>query len=783
MDHTLNRVAVLGAGTMGAQIAAHFANIEIPTLLLDLPTEGSNRNEVARQAVERLVRMKPPPMYSPEKVRFIEVGNFKEDLPKLSSCDWIIEAIIENLEAKQELWKKVEPYRRPDCVVSTNTSGLPISRIAQDRSEDFKRYWLGTHFFNPPRYLKLLEIIPGPETLVSVVDSVSFIGNRLLGKGIVVAKDRPNFIANRVGVFVVQRAIELMEELNLTIEEVDTLTGPLIGRPKTATFGLADLVGIDVMVAVGENLYRDLSEDLNRDHFRPADLLKQVVARGWTGRKVGQGFYKRVGQEILVLDRKTLKYRNRFEAQISSLQTVHREPNLLRRIQILLQMEDQVGAFLWLYLRDTFLYAAQRIPEITEEYYQIDRAMKWGYNWEKGPFELWQDLGIEVVARRMKEEDMALPSWVSDLLEQPDKQFYVLGSGRKLFFDRSSRQYQVVKEEADQIQLTLLSRQGRVVRSNSAASLLDLGDGVACLEFHAKANTVSPDTVEMAQVALEEVDHNFLGLVIGNQGQDFSMGVDLSLLLQAAQGRQWEAIEEMVCRFQDMVCSFRNSTKPVVSAPFHRTLGGGAEICLGCDRVVAAAESYIGLVEVGVGLIPAGGGTKEILMRHLEEVPLLPLANYLPAVQKAFETIGRAVVSTSAEDARQLRFLLERDSIEINLDRILSRAKQQVVALVEEGYCPPRPALAVPVVAGPGLAALKMEIYLRRAGGYISKHDALVARKLAHVLTGGDLNHATTVPERYLLDLEREAFLSLCGEAKTLHRLKYTLKTGKRLRN
>lgn len=782
MTHSLNRIAVLGAGTMGAQIAAHLANVEIRTLLLDLPSDGPDRSLVARRALENLHKMEPRPFYTPEKARFIEVGNFEDDLSRLADCDWILEAVVEKLEVKKDLWRRVDAVRRPETIVSTNTSGLPVSRIAEGRSEDFRRHWLGTHFFNPPRYMKLLEIVPGPDTLPGLVNTVAFVGDRLLGKGIVIAKDRPNFIANRIGSFVAMKTIALMQELELTIEEVDALTGPAIGRPRTGTFRLADLVGVDVMVDVSRNLFENLPDDPWRELYRPPAFMEEMVLRDLRGRKSGQGFYKKQGDQFLALDPATLDYRPPQKPAIPSMEMARNETHPVRRIETLLAAGDKAAAFLWPFLRDTFLYSAQRVPEITDEFYQIDRAMRWGFNWDLGVFELWQALGTERVAERVEKEGGELPGWIRDVLSQPQQSFYTLGDRHELFFDLHSRQYQVLPDEPEKIRLELLRRREKVIASNPGASLIDLGDGATCLEFHSKMNAIGGDIVEMAGRALEEVEKNFLGLVVGNQGRDFSVGANLMLLLLEAQEGNWEEIDRMIRAFQHMTQSFRSCPRPVVATPFQRVLGGGVEVCMGCDAQVAAAETYMGLVEVGVGLIPAGGGTKEMLVRHTWEFRD-DAADCFPGVRRAFEIIGLARVGRSAEEARRFRFLSPTDGIEVHSERLLHRAKERVLKMVGEGYSPPQPDPSVPVLGAPGLARLKVGLHLMQRAGHISDHDALIGSKLAYVLCGGDLNHPTTVPESYLMDLEREAFLSLCGERKTLERIQHTLSTGKPLRN
>jgi len=616
-----------------------------------------------------------------------------------------------------------------------------------------------------------------------VVESIASVGDRLLGKGIVIAKDRPNFVANRMGSFAAVRALELMQDLGLTIEEVDTLTGPVAGFPKTGTFRLADLVGVDIMLDVVDNLYQNLPEDPWRESFRSTSLFKQLVERGWKGLKTGQGFYKKEGKEILVLDPETFEYRKRKKPNLPSVERVRNEASTIKRIGTLLKSEDKAGAFLWPFLRDIFLYAAERVPEITDESYQIDRAMRWGFNWEFGPFELWQELGVEEISERIRQDGKVLPEWVEELQKQETKCFYRVESDHQVFFDLGAREYQVLSEDPEKIQLTILKKQNKVIRSNAGASLVDLGDGVACLEFHTKMNVIGGDVVDLARWAVDEVEKDWVGLVIGNQGENFSVGANLMLLLLEAQEGNREEIDQMVRAFQKMTLSFRYSARPVVAAPFQRVFGGGAEVCLGCDAVVASSETYMGLVEVGVGLVPAGGGVKEMLIRHFQEARSIPDTDLFPALKKAFRTIGTAQVSRSGEDAKRLQLLRPNDIVEINSQRLLSRAKQEVIRLAEAGYVRPEPEQNIPALGNSALAALKVGMHLMKRSGYISEHDFLIGEKLAHILTGGDLNHPTTVSEQYLLDLEREAFLSLCGERKTLERIQHTLKTGKPLRN
>ncbi len=782
MSFRLKRAAVLGAGTMGAQIAAHLANVGVPTLLLDLPGEGSDRSALARRAVQKLGKTRPAPLFSPENADLIEVGNFQDDLALLSQCDWIIEAIAEKLDWKRDLWSKVAPVRRPDAIVSSNTSGLPLHQIAEGFPEEFRCYWLGTHFFNPPRYMKLLEVIPDRKTLPEVIEAVRRTGDQLLGKGVVLAKDTPNFIANRIGTFAAARAMALREEVGLTIEEVDALTGPVIGRPKTGTFRLGDLVGIDVLMHVGQNLYDNLDDDPWKSVFLPDDLMKRLVERGATGLKAGQGFYRKQGKEILVLDPETLDYRPLKAPELPVLAEVGGLATPVQRVRELLESEGREARFLWPLLRDSFAYTAGRIPEISDDICSVDRALHWGFGWELGNFELWDSLGVHRVVERSRQDGIEFPAWI-DRVVSSGHGFYDVGVEGRLYFDLQSQSLEAVPEEPDKIRLDLHKQlKGRVLAVEDA-SLVDLGDGVACLEYHSKMNTLGPAIIEFSGRALEEVNRNFEGLVIGNQGANFSVGANLVFLLQAAGQGMWDELNEAVTAFQHMTQSFRFSPKPVVAAPFARTLAGGCEVVLGADAIVAAAETYMGLVEVGVGLIPAGGGTKEMLIRNTQRFGQDLGADRMEGVKHAFQTLGMAKVSSSAQEARQLNYLLPSDEIEINGDRLIHRAKRKVSSLIQAGYRQPQPRTDVPVVGAPGLAVLEVGLHLMHRAGYISDHDKLIGKKLCFILTGGDLNHATHVSEDYLLELEREAFLSLCGEEKTHHRIKAILETGKPLRN
>ncbi len=782
MNLELKRVAVLGAGTMGAQIAAHLANVGVPALLLDLKREGDDPSALARQAVQRMLKMRPAPFFVPENAALIEVGNFEDDLEKVAGCDWVIEAIAEKLDWKRDLWRRVAPLRRADAIVSTNTSGLPLAQIAEGFPAEFQRYWVGTHFFTPPRYMKLLEVIPGEQTLPEVIEAVSALGDRLLGKGVVLAKDTPNFIANRIGTFAAGRAMALREEVGLTIEEVDLLTGPAIGRPKTGTYRLGDLVGIDVLMHVGQNLYDNLNGDPFKSTFLPDELMKRLVASGATGRKAGRGFYKKEGKEILVVDPETLEYRQQQEPRLPGLAEVRNDPDPVSRVRRLLESDGRESRFLWPLLRDSFAYTAGRIPEISDDVYAVDRALRWGFGWDLGNFELWDGLGAAEVVERSRRDGVEFPEWIDRVLESGSG-FYGMGERGPLYFDLQASALRPLPEEPGKVRLDVLKKLEGTVLTCPDASLLDLGDGVACLEYHSKMNSLGPAIVEFSARALDEVSRNFEGMVIGNQGANFSVGANLVFLLQAASQGLWEELQQAVAAFQTLTQSFRFSPKPVVAAPVGRTLAGGCEVVLGADAVVAAAETYMGLVEVGVGLIPAGGGTKEVLMRATAQYGQDLRSDRMQGVRKAFETLGMAKVSSSAEEARRLDLLTATDAIEIQSDRLIHRAKQKVLALAAAGYRQPRPRPDVAVVGGPGLAVLEVGLHLMHRAGYVSDHDKLIGQKLCHVLTGGDINHATYVSEEYLLQLEREAFLSLCGEEKTHQRIEAMLKTGKPLRN
>ncbi len=800
----IDKAAVLGAGTMGAQIAAHLANAGVPTLLLDIaPRELTKeeqakgisldspavRNRIAQAGFDAAKKAKPAAFFTPEKAELISVGNFEDNLNQLKDCDLILEAVVENLEIKRSLYERVDQVRRSGSVVASNTSGIPIHLLAEGRSEDFRQNFLGVHFFNPPRYLQLVELIRTKWTKPEVSCAMFGFLDQRLGKGVVPAKDRPNFIANRIGTFGAMVTIQTMLEDGYSIEEVDKMTGQAVGRPKTATFRTFDLVGLDVFAHVVKNLFDALPEDDERDAFVAPGFLTQMVERGILGNKTKGGFYKRQKgeggkQEILALDLQSFEYKASQKVKLPALEMAKNVEDTRERIKALVWDKSRVGAFLWKTISRTLRYAANRIPEIADTIVDIDRAMRWGFNWELGAFETWDAIGLEKSVARMKEEGQPVPANILKMLESGATTFYKEEAGQKSYFDFVTSKYVPLADTPGVTILKSIKDRSGVIKKNSGASLLDLGDGVACLEFHSKMNAIGGDTLQMVKQSLAEVEKNFVGLVVGNQGVNFSVGANLMLLLLEAQDENWEDIDMIVRAFQNATMSLRYSPKPVVVAPFQMTFGGGCEMVLHADRVRAAAETYMGLVEVGVGLIPAGGGTKEMTVRVLDSIPKgIDDADPFPFIKRAFETIALAKVATSAEEARSFGFLSADDSISMNRDRLIADAKNEVLSLASTGYVEQQQRHDILALGLPALATLKLGIHQMVRAGYISEYDALIGTKLAKILTGGDLNHPSRVSEQYLLDLEREAFLSLCGERKTQERIGHMLKTGKPLRN
>ena len=769
----IRSVAVLGAGTMGAQIAAHVANAGLPVLLLDLDTA------TAAAGLKRAAALKPTPLFTRDTQTRIRVGGFDHDLSDIAGCDWIVEAVIERLDAKQALLAQVETHRRADAIVTSNTSGIPIGAMAEGRSEAFRRHWLGSHFFNPPRYLRLVEIIPTTDTDPAVVDALSSFVDRQLGKGVVVAKDTPNFIANRVGLYGVARVLEQLVSGQYTIEEIDAMTGPLAGRPKSATFRTMDIAGIDILAHVAANLADRLTEDEGQA-FELPPLVGQLVEHGWIGEKAGQGFYKKErgqdGSVIRTLDPATMDYRPRQSARLGALDAAQTIDDPSERMRHLFQDGGKVGDFMRGTLGRTLVYTAEVGASIAHSPDDVDRAMRWGFGWDQGPFELWDALGVEAVLDTCGGPDQTDLSatalgWAglaprSQTAEDPPRRFHTVP----------------VRPADPDLQLLGTAKQrGQVVKRNAGASLVDLDDGVLGVEFHSKLNTIGGDTVQMLTSGVREAADRFDGLVVGNDAVNFCAGANLMMVLLEAQEGNWDEIDLMVRAFQQAVLGLRYSPVPVVVAPAGLTLGGGCEMVLHADRVQAAAETYMGQVEVGVGLIPAGGGTKELTVRAIDGTA--PYTDPLPRLQQAFETIGFGKVSTSAADARRLGLLRDVDGITMNRERLMADAKATVRDRVRDGYRAPAPRLAIPVGGEDTRAALDLGIHLAWRGGRISDHDALIARKISRVMTGGDLPHPATVTEQHLLNLERETFLSLCGETRTQERMRHTLKTGKTLRN
>jgi 3-hydroxyacyl-CoA dehydrogenase len=796
---------------MGSRIAAHLANAAVPCWLLDIvPTEltaderargltladPAVRNRMARSGLEAARKARPAAFFTAAAAEHITVGNFEDHLSWCAQADWIIEVVAENLEIKRTLLARLAPHRRPGTIVTTNTSGLPIRQIALGQDAEFQQHWAGTHFFNPPRYMKLVELIPGPATRPEILETLADFCDRRLGKGIVRAKDTPNFIANRIGTFAMLNAIYLMTQLGLTIEEVDACTGPAIGWPKSATFRTADLVGLDVLAHVVRNIYDGAPDDESRDTYRVPVLLEELIRRGWLGEKSGRGFYQRVksggDSEIHTLDPATMEYRARQKARFGSLEmgrTIEDTPSRLRALLgpvLAGQPGDKAQQFIWSALSEMCLYAARRVPEIADSVADVDRALRWGFGWELGPFEVWDALGVEAVRKRLTEENRALPPLVTQLLSSGKKAFYESAQGEVCSFDAAAGSFQKVAEPEGVIVLKSLKERSREIAKNAGASLVDLGDGVVCCEFHAKMNAIGEDILAMLQAGVKRLATDFEAMVVANQATNFSAGANLMWLLVAAQEQEWEDLHDAIRKFQNTALALKHAPRPVVVAPQGLALGGGCEICLHGARVHAAAEAYVGLVETGVGLIPAGGGSKEMLVRAGERAAGGDDLDLFHAMKPLFETVAMAKVSTSAEEARELGLLRPADLIAMNRDRLVADAKATALALASAGYRPPALPPTEPSIRVLGeqfLAGAKLAIHMMLRGEYISEYDAHVARKLAGVLAGGALSAPQQVSERYLLDLEREAFVSLCGERKTQERIAHTLKTGKPLRN
>ncbi len=817
MKH-IRTIAILGAGTMGARIAAHFANAGVRSFLLDMATEkdGAGRNQVAAAGLEAAKKAKPAGFFDASLARLITIGNFEDDLKLLADADWIIEAIVENLEIKRSLLKKVEAVRKPGTLITTNTSGLPVGEIAEGFSEDFRRNWFGTHFFNPPRYMRLLELIPTPETDKAAMDAVAHFGDVHLGKGIVYAKDTPNFIGNRIGTFSVLNVMRLMQEMDLTIEEVDALTGQLLGWPKSATLRTIDLVGLDILGHVVSNMTQNVSDE--RSDLKAPGFFSQMLQRKWLGDKTKGGFYKKVAggegkeDERLAIDWKTMEYRPRQKPKFAELEMARNVEDTGARLRMLLGLPEasgpgksaasptsaqkmgKAGSFLWAALSELWTYCANRIPEISDSIVEIDRAMRLGFNWEMGPFELWDAAGLAATVERMKREGGPVAANVEKLLRAGRTSWYSddpKSSSSRSYFDLRSLSLEPVEVPEGVWSVAAAKKSNGVVKKNSGASVVDIGDGVACIEFHSKMNTIGTDIVQLISQTLKSPGpgDNFDAFVITNDAANFSVGANLMLLLMSIQDEEWDDVDLAIRSFQGMTQAVKFSLKPVVIAPFGLTLGGGTEISLHAPALQPHAELYMGLVEVGVGLLPGAGGCKEMLLRAVDSASSIrpggrgESVELMEAMKKIFETIATAKVATSAQEARGLGFLKPADRITMNRDRVLSDAKARALEMVRAEYAPPQPREDIPAPGENVLAMLKMGVHLMRQGGYITEYEVKLGNKVAEVLCGGNVTPGTPVSEQYLLDLEREAFKSLCGEAKTRERIQYTLKTGKTLRN
>ncbi|GAB2763038.1 3-hydroxyacyl-CoA dehydrogenase/enoyl-CoA hydratase family protein [Rhabdobacter roseus] len=801
MNRTIRKVAVLGSGIMGSRIACHFANIGVNVLLLDIVPKEPNdteqakgwtlehpavRNRIVNESFQSTLKASPAALYRPSFASRIKLGNFEDNLKEIKDYDWIIEVVVERLDIKKSLFEKVEALRKPGTLVTSNTSGIPIKLMSEGRSDDFQKHFCGTHFFNPPRYLRLLEIIPGPQTDPAVVDFLMHYGDLFLGKTTVLSKDTPGFIANRLGIYAMVQTIRAAEEIGLSVEEVDKLTGPVVGRPKSGTFRLSDVVGLDTTFHVAKNLYESgEGTDESREAFVAPGIMQELFNKKWLGDKTGQGFYKKVKDEkgksvILALDFKTMEYRPSEKVKFATLDSTKAIDNLSKRFGTLLEGKDKAGEFYRQTFADSFRYATFRIPEISDELYRIDQAISAGFGWQLGLFETWDAIGLKKMVGIMEELDKKPAAWVYDMLEAGHESFYKVKDGKRQYYDIPSKSYQAIPGQESFIILSNLSNQ--VVWKNAGATLYDLGDGILNLEFRSKMNTFGAEVIEGVQKSISLAEKDFQGLVIGNESTEaFSAGANLAMLFMFAVEQEFDEVNLMIAQFQQTMMRARYSSIPVVAAPHTLTLGGGCELNLHADKVVAHAETYMGLVEVGVGLIPAGGGTKEMAARCSDLYQSGdPELNIL---QNAFMNIAQAKVSASAHEALSMNYLQAKDAIVLNRSRLIAEAKQAALELAENGYTQPLQRSDIKVQGKTGIALFQAGIAQMRLANYISDHDAKIAGKLAYVICGGDLSYPQTVTEQYLLDLEREAFLSLCGEKKTLERMQGLLTGGKPPRN
>ncbi|MFN5324739.1 MAG: 3-hydroxyacyl-CoA dehydrogenase NAD-binding domain-containing protein [Bacteroidota bacterium] len=797
MKRNIKKVAVLGSGIMGSRIACHFANAGMEVLLLDIPTPGvpelssgqttkEQRNALVNESLKKAVQSNPSPLYRKAYQNRITTGNFSDDLKNISDCDWVLEAIVEKLDVKQQLFEKVDAFRKPGSIVSTNTSGIPVHLIATGRSEDFRKNFCGTHFFNPPRYLRLLEIIPASDTSQELIDFLLEFGSHILGKETIVCNDTPAFIANRIGVFAIMSLLHLVEAEGWTVEDIDRLTGPILGRPKSATFRTTDVVGLDTMVHVANGLYEKCTDDPMRDVYKLPPFVKTMFDNKWLGDKTGQGFYKKAKDsqgktEILSLNLKTLEYGPQSKSKFATLEQAKGIDDLATRTKTLFYGQDKAGEFYRKLFCKLFSYVSWRIPEVCSDIHSIDRALKAGFGWETGPFETWDAVGVREATKLIDSYGLTTAPWVKQMLESGVESFYQITQGQLKAYDMASQKHQQALGENDAISLNII-RGEKLVWKNSGSSLLDLGDGVLNLEFHTKMNSIGGEILEGINKSIEIAEKDFKGLVIANEGANFSAGANLALVFMFAVEQEYEELDFAIRAFQNTNMHVRYSSVPVVVAPHGLTLGGGCEMALHADSVVAAAETYTGLVEFGVGLIPGGGGTKEFVLRLSDAYEDGDMETN--ALRNRFLTIAMAKVSTSAHEAFDLGIFQDgKDRVVMNRNRLVYSAKKRVLELYDAGYTMPMRRKNIRVPGKSALGMVQAGANAMQAGHFMSKHDQLISEKLGFIMCGGDLSAPALVSEQYLLDLEREAFMSLCGEKKTLERIQSILTTGKPLRN
>ena len=791
-EQTIKKVAVLGAGVMGSGIAAHVANAGIPVLLLDIVppnlTEAekgqrSARNRFSAGSLEKALKQKPAPFFHARNAELVEIGNFDDDLARIAECDWVVEVVKEDLAVKKALFEKIDKVRKPGTLITSNTSGIPLAKLIEGRSQDFRKNFFITHFFNPVRYMKLLELVTGGETDQNAVKAFHHFGEERLGKGVVYGKDTPNFVANRIGIFGMMYAIHEMMRQGLSIEEVDAIVGPPLGRPKSAAFRTADIVGLDTFAHVARNCYDLLPNDPQRDVFKIPEFIDKLIAANKLGDKTKGGFYEKTKDGLVALDWKSGTWKPQEKVRIDSLGVAKNTEELDARMKVVVNASDKAGKYAWPVMAQTLVYSANRLGEIADDVRAIDQGMQWGFNWEKGPFQSWDAIGVPESVERMKKDGIQGPAWVTEMLATGCKSFYKSEGGKDFYYDPKKKGYIAISEKPRELRYAALKAdKKRVVKDNYGASLVDLGDSVLGLEFHTKMNALDADIISLLNDGIDEAEKNWKALVVANDGEHFSAGANLMLVFLESQNKNWDGLKTMVKGLQSAAMRMRQSNIPVVTAPFGMALGGGCEVAMAADAMRAHGELYMGLVEVGVGLIPAGSGTKELLCRTLERIPDGMDVDLLPWVGRAFEAIALAKVSTSAEEAKSIGFLNARDGITMHRDHLLHDAKHTALGLANAGYRKP-PLRKVKAMGRSGFAALKTMVINLVEAGRASEHDAKIAIHVARILTGGDVAPGSLVTEQHLLDLECEAFLSLCGEEKSLARIQAMLTTGKPLRN